>query len=203
MKRIFLALLLLAASAFAATAAPIAISTTSVVGSTVTVNATAHGLAVNQGFCIAGSSVSNNNVCSTVATVPNANSFTFSLTGATACSATCGTSTMAKQVIVLSILTPNGAEIQVNYLLWLTTTAGMNGIANSAWNGASAAEKAAIQSGTTIEVIRSKTFPNTATKTEVQVQLQKDYIAQQAALANSVQPGQFFGMFMDSTGWSQ
>jgi hypothetical protein len=203
MRRFSLMLLLLAASCFGATATPVTISTTSVVGSTVTINATAHGLTANQGFCVSGSSVSNNNICSTVATVPNGNSFTFTLAGATACASSCGTSVAAKQVIVLSILSPNGFEIQVNYLLWLTSNQGISGSASSNWSGANTAEKNAIAAGTTIEIARSKTFANTATKTEIQAQLQKDFATQQAALAATVQPGQFFGMFMDSAGWSQ
>ena len=93
-------LVLISSSLAFATAPSTSITSTTVAGSTITVNATAHGLVANQGFCIAGSSVSTDNVCGVVAGA-SANSFTFTSATALACSSSCGTVTAAKQVIVL------------------------------------------------------------------------------------------------------
>src|SRR2546427_13112887 len=98
MKKFLLSLLflLLAPPSFATS-----ISSVSVSGSTLTVNSTAHGLAVNQGMCITGSSIAVDNVCGVVVTVPNANSFTFVLTGGLLCAASCGSVNPAKQILIL------------------------------------------------------------------------------------------------------
>lgn len=204
MKRIIATVLLLivATAKLGAIATPTAISTATLAGNTLTVNSTAHGLAVNQGFCINGSSIAADNVCAVVATVPNANSFTFTLVGVAACAASCGTVQPARQIVVLDTPGASQAEVTVNYILWLTTQQGVAVSSTSQVVGATTAELAAIGAGRFKEVARpSKTFPSGTTLAQIKTILQADYVAQQAALAANVQPGQFFGNYFDGVSW--
>lgn len=206
LRRLLLTFLLcfIAASAFASNASPIAISGISIAGNTLTVTTSAaHGLSATlpSGFCISGSSAGADNVCGVVLSTPLTTSFTFTLSGGAACSSSCGTVLPAKRVIWLTTQTVSGGY-QVNYLLWVVTPSGVPG-KGSAWSGASASENAALNSGTFIEVPRSQFFPLGTSLANAEAQLQNDWIAQQNALTASVQPGQFFGNFLDSAGWTQ
>jgi hypothetical protein len=189
-------LLVLSAFAFGSNAAPTAVSTITVVGSTVTVNSTANGLAVNQGFCLTAPA----GLCNVVATA-SANSFTFTQSGVVACASSCGTVSAGKKVIWLQTSTVQGGY-QVSYVLWLTTTQPVAGSGSSAYLSATSQEKAALLAGNFIEIPRSQFFPLSTTLPNAEAQLQNDYNAQQSALAASVQPGQFYGNFFD-TGWTQ
>ena len=195
--RKLLVILALSARMFGANASSIAVQTMTVAGSTVTVNSTAHGIAVNQGFCISAPA----GLCN-VAVSSTANSFTFTATGVLACPSTCGTVTAAKRAIWLSTQAVAGGY-QVNYVLWLTTTQPVAGTGATAYINATSQEKAALQVGNFIEVARSDFFPLSTTLLNAEAQLQNDYAAQQSQLASSVQPGQFFGNFFDGTGWTQ
>lgn len=194
--RHLLTFLLLSTLAFGANASPVSVSTITVAGPTVTVNATAHGLAQNQGFCLSAPA----GVCNVVATSA-ANSFTFTATGIAACGSSCGTVAPAKKVIWLATSTVNGGY-QVNYILWLTTTSPVATTIQSLFKNASVAENTAITAGNFIEVPRSEFFPIGTTLANAELVLQNDYTQQQQALAGSVQPGQFYGNFFD-TGWTQ
>jgi hypothetical protein len=188
--------LFLSALAFASNAAPVIVSTITVAGSTVTVNSTAHGLAVNQGFCLTAPA----GLCNVVAT-SSANSFTFTQSAVAACASSCGTVTAGKKAIWLKTTTVQGGY-EVAYVLWLTTTQPVAGTGASAYLSATSQEKAALLAGNFIEITRTQFFPLSTTLANAEAQLQNDYTAQQAALAASVQPGQFYGNFFD-TGWTQ
>jgi hypothetical protein len=197
MKKLLFTFLLLCARLFAANAASVTVQTITVAGSTVTINSTAHGLSVNQGFCLAAPA----GLCNVVATATT-NVFTFTASGVSACASSCGTVTAAKRAIWLSTQTVSGGY-QVNYVLWLTTTSPVAGTGISGYTSATSQEKAALQLGNFIEVGRSEFFPLSTTLANAEAQLQNDYAAQQSQLASSVQPGQFFGNFYDGTGWTQ
>ena len=154
MKRTLFLVLFCAGVSFASTS----ISTVTCSGQTVTVNATAHGLAQYQGFSIQGTSVSTYNINSTAATVA-ANSLTFTLPNGTSCngSASGGTIQAAKQIINIGSAPTASGNITINYVMWLTTSKPTITTATSVWSGASAAENAAIQAGTTVEVSGSIT----------------------------------------------
>lgn len=193
---ISISILFLSALAFGSNASPITVSSISIAGNTVTVNATAHGLAVNQGFCLSAPA----GLCNVVAT-SSANSFTFSQASVTSCASSCGTVSPAKKVIWLQTTTIQGGY-QVSYVLWLTTTQPMSGTGASAYANATSQEKSALLAGNFIEITRTQFFPLSTTLANAEAQLQNDYNAQQNALAASVQPGQFYGNFFD-TGWTQ
>lgn len=197
MKTLLFTFLLLSARLFAANAASVAVQTIAVAGSTVTVNSTAHGLSVNQGFCLTAAS----GLCNVVATA-TANAFTFTASAISACASSCGTVTAAKRAIWLSTQTASGGY-QVNYVLWLTTTSPVTSAGTSSYTSATSQEKAALAAGNFIELARAQFFPLSTTLANAEAQLQNDYVAQQSQLAASVQPGQFFGNFYDGTGWTQ
>jgi hypothetical protein len=197
MKYLFaVSVLFLSGLAFASNAAPVTVSSITVAGSTVTVNSTAHGLAINQGFCLSAPA----GLCNVVAT-SSANSFTFTQASLTACASSCGTVSVAKKVIWLQTTTIQGGY-QVSYVLWLTTTQPVAGTGSSAYLSATSQEKAALLAGNFIEISRTQFFPLSTTLANAEAQLQNDFNAQQSALAASVQPGQFYGNFFD-TGWTQ
>lgn len=183
--------------------AGVSVSNITSAGSTVTVSTTtAHGLAVNQGFSLTGVTPTTLNINATVATVPNSTSFTFTMTSPPTYTSG-GNVKPAKEVIVLMINTTQPGAIQVQYALWLTTlypVAKTNAV--SVWSGASTQENAALAAGTTIEVVRSDSFPSTFVEASIEAFMASDYGATQAALAASTQPGQFYGVYYDGTGWS-
>ena len=186
-----------------ATAAAVSISAISRTNNVVTVvTSAAHGLAASQGFSISGVADNSLNINGTVASVASTTSFTFSQAGANA-SSSGGSVLPAKEAIILEISTGQPQAIEVRYALWLTTLipVARPGVV-SLWTGASAAENAAIAAGTTIEVVRGRDFPSTLTKAQIQGFLQAEFSAQQQYLQGQVQPGQFYGVFFDGTGWS-
>lgn len=111
---------------------------------------------------------------------------------------------MSKQVVVLDISQVDQFNLNVRYLLWVTTTKPIpKPSISSQWTGASASEVTALQAGTTVEFQRTRPFPPSATKAQIQAILQADYAAAQAASDAATPSGQFYGVFFDSsTGWS-
>ena len=192
---------LLASFAFGATAPSTSVGSTTVSGSTVTVNATSHGLAVSQGFCIAGSSVNSDNLCGVVVS-SSVNSFTFTSTTALACASSCGTVTAAKQVIVLDVSPPPNQQAHI--LCWVTTqTPVPHSGANSAWNGASSGENAAIAAGLFIEQTHFLPTPQGTSATAFKTQAQQTCATDQAYMNSGITPGVLFGDWFDGTGWVQ
>lgn len=208
-KRLFAVVLLLSGPLFAVNATPTNIGSVAVSGPTVTVNSTAHGLAVNQGFCMTGGSVATNAVCGVVATTPTANQFTFAQSGPTVCSSTCGTVAPALRVIVLNIGVPSQGQMTVNYLLWLTTQQPIPGPTESRWGaaassaGASAAENNAISAGWFVEKQKTLTVPSNTNTATLQTILSNDWTMEQQAQSTNAQPGQWYGQALDSVGWAQ
>ena len=148
MKRIVLALLIIA-SAQAAT-----VSSITCAGQTATFSATAHGLTVSQGYVLTGTA---GTFIWTVSTA-SANSFTSNVSASgTACSTlTSGYTSVAplRQIIPIStVANPQTGMLSYSYLEWFTTlyptpVAGFQ----SAVPGVTNAELAALQAGGVVEV---------------------------------------------------
>lgn len=188
------------------------VSSITCTGSTVTVNATSHGIAANQGFVISGSTVSTYNRNSTASTVANANVLTFKLPTGTSCNgaATGGTISPAKQIINIgSSSNPQAGLVTINYLMWFTTTVPVPLTCNlgatkdqcpaSVWASASAAENAAIVAGTTVEVYGQVTVPANTASATIQANALAQYQATQAGYAGFLLSG--LGFWYDRTGW--
>ena len=202
MKNI-LAILILSAVASATTVTSITCS-----GQTATVNSTAHGLIAGQGFSLSGTAATFNSTASTVTT----NSFTFVLPVGTACSGfTSGYTAVipAKQIINVSSFVTAAGNITINYVSWYTVTAPTplacslgtsdTGCPVSQWNGASAAENAAIVAGTTIEVPGSITFAAGAASATISTNLVSQYNAAQASYTSGFLG--YAGYWWNGTAW--
>jgi hypothetical protein len=185
--------LLLIAVGHAATATPVTVTSITVAGQTVTVNATAHGIVVNRGFCL-----STQLFCGTAATAA-ANSFTFTSASVVACASSCGTVRPAKQIIALQI-TPPPNQI-ASGVCWLATTSPVPATSASAWSGASQEEKNAIGVGTTMEV-PIQPFPVAgATLASFKAYAQNACAGLQSALDTGIPPAFVLGNFFDGVGW--
>jgi hypothetical protein len=189
------ALLLATTLTFAAPATPVNISSIAVSGSTVTVNATAHGIAANRGFCLSAQSY-----CGTASTSA-ANSFTFSVSNGTiaACASSCGTVSPAKQIIGLNITIPPNQI--ANFVCWLATSSPAATTTKSSWNGATVAENNAISAGTTIEVV-PQAFPVAgATVAAFKAYAQQQCTNLQSSLDSGIAPAFLLGNYFDGSGW--
>lgn len=189
-----------------ALATPVNVSSVSraaATGIVTVVTASAHGLAVNQGFSVQGTSDASVNVNDVVDTVPNATTFTYKTNVLTSLSLGAGgTCRPARRIVVLSTISREGNRVEASYLLWLTTRTPVVGNASSAWPGASAQELAALASGRTIEVARSWTYPSTLPLAQVQTVLEAEHASAQAYLAAlTPQPWQYYGTSNDGFGW--
>ena len=140
----------------------------------------ANTLVASQGFEITGASVSNYNINGTAVTV-NSTSFTFNA----ACngSATGGTFNPAWQLLTLSIV-PTASGFTVTDAFWLTTTTptACPGC-TSLVTGATAAQLAALQAGTTVESIAILGVVAGETPAQMQTQVLNLYNNQQASLS--------------------
>lgn len=164
MRRLLIACLLLSASlSWATLATPTTVTSTSVASSTVTINSTAHGLSVGQGWCNDGSSQATNNTCGIVVT-SSANSFTYTLqSGQTwvPCASSCGTVRPAPLVMWDQVF-PFADPISQSFLacLWVPVTTGKpKSGATSACSQANASENAGLATGAIVEVSRVFQFP--------------------------------------------
>jgi len=206
MKALF-ALLFCALSLTAATSNSVNINSVTVSSGTATVSCGGSNCNINAnyGFCIAGTSDSTINICSTAVTGSGGTSFTFATTAGNESLGAAGTVRPAKQIIFLGeSMSTAGNVVTIPYLLWLTT---INPVANSAnisqWGGASTAEVNAIKAGTTIEVAQTLQMPVTAfTKANAQSLAQLWFLGAQVALINGIQPAAYFGQYCDPVGCS-
>ena len=206
----FIAILILSASAFAATVTSITCS-----GQTATVNATAHGLIASQGFSLSGTAATFNGTASTV----SANSFTFVPPAGTACSGfTSGYTAVvaAKQIIDIGAtpnpLAPGGPTVTLSYLGWYTTvyptalctSAGvpippLTTCPVSQYPAISPAEQAALWAGTTVELQNQVTYPAATSASTVSSGAVTQYNAMQAAFAGYLLAG---GYYWNGTAWT-
>jgi hypothetical protein len=206
----FIAILILSASAFAATVTSITCS-----GQTATVNATAHGLVASQGFSLSGTAATFNSTASTVA----ANSFTFVLPAGTACSGfTSGYTAVvaAKQIIDIGAtpnpLAPGGPTVTLSYLGWYTTvyptalctSAGvpippLTTCPVSQYPAISPAEQAALWAGTTVELQNQVTYPAATSASTVSSGAVTQYNAMQAGFTGYLLAG---GYYWNGTAWT-
>jgi hypothetical protein len=113
---------------------------------------------------------------------------------------------MAKQIITLEVQPGVGGMTTVTYVFWFPVTVGKEvpqpSLTKSAYAGASAASLQALQLGQVIEESSSDTFPSSATKAQIQAQLQGIYSGRAAYLASLPPKGQYYGVFFDGTVWS-
>jgi hypothetical protein len=209
--RKLLTALILAASIQAATISSITCS-----GQTATINATAHGIAVSQGFSISGTAATFNSTAKTATT----NALTFVLPTGTACSGfTSGYTTIqaAKQIINTGSSTNvQNATVTINYVLWFTTSlptpltcttsanpnpppSTITTCPTSTWSGASAAENAAIVAGSTVEAIGAMAMPSTTSAATLESLIQYQYTAVQSAYAAFLLAGT--GFWYNGTAW--
>jgi hypothetical protein len=192
-------------------------------GQVATVNATAHGLIVSQGFSLSGTALTFNSTVGTAGGAPTANTFTFTLPAGTACSGfTSGYTTVvpAKQIIdVSSSANPANATVTLTYLYWFSTaypnplfctlpvTTTVNGVQTttnsgcpqSVWPGASAAENAAIVAGTTVETYGQLNVPASTSSSSVTTQVIAQYNAMQVGFSNYLLAG---GYFWNGAAWA-
>lgn len=207
MKKLLLALSLLFLPSLATAA--VAVSTIAVASGVVTVTTgTAHGLAINAGFCLSAPG----SVCAVAKTITSATVFTFDMptnTAVAACASSCGTGDAAPRLVVLQV-TAGQSTKTFSYVLWLTTLTPLpRAGAVSAWTptatsaGASVAQTAALAAGSFIEVGRAVTFPASQAIADVQTYMQNDYTSAQSALAGNTQPGAFYGFVWTGGSWVQ
>jgi hypothetical protein len=185
----------------------VSIASISVSGGVVTVTtSSAHGLLVNQGFSLQGTTGGTYNVNQTVVTVPSSTTFTFpqGSLSATGQAGAAGSAIPAKQVIVLNVVSVGTTTTQINFVMWLTTTQPFPiASASSIYKNVTAQEATAITNGWVIERTGSKQYPNNDDPHSViEVDLGNEYAEQQAAFAASVQPGAYYGIYSNGTGWS-
>ncbi len=197
--RKLLTALILAASVQAATISSITCS-----GQTATINATAHGIAVSQGFSISGTAATFNSTAKTATT----NALTFVLPTGTACSGfTSGYTAIgpAKQIIVVgSSVNPQNATVTISYIFWFTTVTPVplpcaTTCPTSSWAGASAAENAALVAGTTVEVAGSVAVAASTSAATIQTTVQGQYSAVQTGYGAGLLSG--YGYWYNGTAW--
>jgi hypothetical protein len=206
MKKLLLVLSLLCLPSVASAA--VTISSIAVAGSTITVvTASAHGLAVNTGFCLSAPA----SVCAAAKTITNATTFAFdkpSNVTVSACAASCGTGDLAPKAIVLGVQANETTQI-VTYALWVTTLTPLpRSGATSAWTnaigaGASPSQNAALASGAFIEVVTSFPFPASTSTATMQTIVQNAWTSVQAAVSGTTAPGAFYGFVWNGTTWVQ
>ena len=108
---------------------------------------------------------------------------------------------MAKQIIVLS-QNSNGTTINYSFAFWFAITSGPATSGNSVWTGASAAENAAITSGTVKEEVQSFSFAIGTPAATIKSVVNQAWTERNSQI-NGIGPNQFYGVFFDSaTGWS-
>lgn len=205
MKKLLLAISLALLPSLASAA--VAVSTISVASGTVTVvTGSAHGMAVNTGFCLSAPAT----VCAVAKTITNSTTFTFDMpTNVTvsACASSCGTGDLAPKLAVLQVSAGQSTKT-FSYVLWLTTLtplpkAGATSIwiATATSAGATTAQNNALAAGSFIELARAVTFPSSQAIADVQTYMQNDYTSTQAALAGNTQPGAFYGAIWNGIAW--
>jgi hypothetical protein len=206
MKKLLLVLSLLATPAIASAA--VGLTSIAVASGTVTVvTASAHGLAVNTGFCLSAPA----SVCAAAKTITNSTTFTFDMPSnvtVSACASSCGTGDLAPKAIVLGVQASQTTQT-VTYALWVTTLTPLpRSGATSAWTnaigtGATTAQNNALASGAFVELVTSFPFPASTTTATMQTIVQNAWTSAQAALAATTQPGAFYGFVWNGSTWVQ
>jgi hypothetical protein len=189
--KLFLAVLIFSLSVQAVT-----ISTITCTSNVATVTV-ANALVASQGFEITGSSVSTYNINGTAVTA-NSTSFTFNIN----CngSATGGTFIPAPEILVLQITAANGT-LQATDLFWNTVITPLPCLnCTSLWPTITAAQLAAIQTGTTIESSHVYTLPVNTTTAALNTFVLAQFTGIQSAYALNLPS--FIGYCYNGTTWS-
>lgn len=186
-------------------ATPVNITSISRTGNVVTVvTAAAHGLAVGQaGWLQNVTSDASFQGIYTVATVPNATTFTFNQTGANATPVASGTVVPAKEWVVLSLSNSFGGEIDVNVEMWFPVTSG-NELANGTGsslvsNKITSDEVQAIAAGRIFVVQKVIPFPTSYSGAQMQTFVDMLYSAIVSFRNSTLNSGAFYGYYSDGT----
>lgn len=203
MKCLLIAILLLASTAFAAdtTAAPTAITSITVNGNVATINSTAHGLVVGQGFCLSAQSL-----CG-VAQSGTANQIAGVMSSApAACASSCGTVKAARTFSIVRTSQLRGSIVAMTIAFWKTTAtpAGGNPPATQ-FSGPTTAEQNALAAGIFVEEVQTILVPSDLflDVPTLKVVIKDWYSSLQKEFAAGVQPGTYSNIYADLVGWSQ
>jgi len=199
--------------AFATSSTPVSVTTVTISSGVATVTTSApHNIpANNAGFCLQGSTVSQDVLCGTAASVPSSTTFTFNSTTALACASSCGTAQPAKNFLVAGDPLTNSIGLQQvtvcfwNYILTpLPINNRTTGCAAAETNATLlTSENGALASGGWFETQMTLTFAATDTRAQIEQEFQRIQFAMQNAIAAGIQPGRDTGTFCDSVGCNQ
>lgn len=186
-------------------AIPINITSISRTGNVVTVvTATAHGLAMGQaGWLQNVTSDTSFQGIYTVATVPNATTFTFNQAGVNATPVASGSVVPAKEWVVLSLSNNIGGEIDVMLEMWFPVTSGaelVNGSGSGlASNKLSGDETQAIAAGRIVVMQKIVPFPTTYSGAQMQSFIDALYTAIFSFRNSTLNSGTYYGYYSDGT----
>lgn len=214
MKLFLLACLLLsAAAAFAQSSSPVTVnSVTCSAGVCTVVTAATHNVPSNNpGFCLQGSSVAQDILCGSAATVADATHFTFKSSTAQNCSSSCGTAQPAKNFLILG--NPLTAELGLqqvvvcvwNYLQTPLPAPNRTSVCAAAESNPTllTSENGALASGAWDEKVITITLASSDTRAQIEQEFQRIQFARQIQIAAGIQPGRDTGTFCDSVGCNQ
>jgi hypothetical protein len=200
--------LLFAMPLSASMATPVtALSVTVSNGVATVVTSAAHNIPSNNaGFCIVGSTVTQNNICGTAASVADTTHFTVNSSAMQACASSCGT-VQPSRLFLITGGTP-GAGVQfVSYCLWTFTPSGVSksGVTTSCASAETnsnllAGENAALASGQWIEQYFVRDFPSTKSTATIQNDILAQQFSLQLALNAASAPGAITGKSCDAVG---
>lgn len=110
-----------------------------------------------------------------------------------------------KQIIITSTSSQSGGFLVISVVFWFPVTAGdelpQSG-RDSSYAGASAAELAALRTGTVIEETKGFTVPASLPGASIKSLLESAYADRKAYLDGLASPGEYYGTSWDGTSWS-
>src|SRR5689334_15193729 len=109
---------------------------------------------------------------------------------------------MAKQIIVLETNPADGGFISVRCAFWYHVPAGKEWPITgrvSAWRGATAADNQALAGGQDIEEVKTYSYPSTTATATIKASLVNNYASWNAYQTSKPFPGQFYGVYFDSS----
>jgi hypothetical protein len=192
----------------ASMATPVTVSSVTVSNGVATVvTAAAHNIPSNNaGFCIVGSTVTQNNICGTAASVADSTHFTVNSSAMQACASSCGTAQPSRLFLITGGTPGNGVQ-NVTYCLWTFTP---TGIARSGATTTCAAaetnanllagENAALAAGQWIETVYTQPFPSNNSASTIQNYILGQQFSLQLALNAASAPGAITGKSCDAVG---
>lgn len=186
-------------------ATPVNITAISRTGNVVTVvTAIAHGLVVGQAGWLQGevNDASFNGIY-TVASVPNATTFTYNQTGANATPTAAGTIQPARQWVALDLYNGNGGELDQNFEMWFPVPSGseLAGASGSSLgsNHITADESNAIAAGRLFVIRKQVPFPVSYSGAQIQAFIDALYASIFNYRNGTLVTGSYYGYYSDGT----